>query len=241
MLQKLQLIVLHTIKYRDTSLIVQGYSNLGGRQSFVIRTGRSTKNYAALSLLHPLSIIDAELVAGSWGDMATIKECTPAYKLSEIRCNLHKSSIAIFISELIYRTIKEIEQNTEMYNFISRSVLQLETLESGFANFHAYFIVELCKHIGYTPESNYSHSKPLFDIVSAGFTDNPVMADMSFSLKSSSILAAILNIKPESLCSLKITGNERYSFIKDMIKYISHHIGYQIEIRSLNVLHEVFE
>lgn len=241
MSQKLQIIVLHTIKYRDSSLIVQGYSNLGGRQSFVIRTGKGSKNYAALAQLHPLGIIDAELVAGSWGDMATIKEYTPSYKLAEIRCNLHKSSIAIFISELIYRTVREVEQNDELFNFIKRSVLQLETLEGGVANFHAYFIVELCRQIGYTPEDNYSESDPIFDILTAGFTNIPTLADMSFSLRSSFILAAILNTKPEYLCTLKINRNERYIFIKDMIKFLNHHIGYPVEIRSLDVLHEVFE
>lgn len=239
--QKLQIVVLHTIKYRDSSLIVQGYSNLGGRQSFIFRTGKGSKNYAALSQLHPLSIIDTELVGGSRGDMGTIKEYSPAFKLPEIRCNVHKSSIAIFISELIYRSIKEVEQNPEMYNFISRSILQLEALESGFANFHTYFIVELCKHVGYNPECNFSESELLFDIVSAKFTNSPILTDLSFSLKSSSILSTLLNTKPEYLYSLKITGNERYNFIKDMIKYLSHHIGYQIEVRSLDVLHEVFE
>jgi len=241
MSQKLQIIVLHTIKFRDSSLILQGYSNLGGRQSFIIRTGKGSKNYAALSQLHPLSIIDAELVAGSRGEMENIKEFSSAFKLPQIRTNLHKSSIAIFISELIYRVIKEVEQNLEMYNFISRSVLQLETLESGFANFHSFFIVELCKNIGYSPESNFSDEEPLFDIVSAQFTKSPILADLCFSLKSSQILATLLNTRPEYLYSLKISGNERYSFIKDMIKYLSHHIGFQIDVRSLAVLHEVFE
>ncbi len=241
MSQKLQIVVLHTIKYRDNSIIVQGYSNLCGRQSFVIRTGKSSKNYAALSQLHALSIIDTELVSGAKGEMGTIKEYLSAYKLPEIRSNIHKSAIAMFISELIYRTVKEMEQNTELYNFISRSVLQLETLESGFANFHAWFIVEFSRHLGYTPENNWSENNSTFDIISGGFTNGGVLSDFCFSSKSSSILAILLNIKPENLHSIKAGGNERFNFIKDMIRYLSFHTGYTIEVRSLNVLHEVFE
>jgi DNA repair protein RecO (recombination protein O) len=188
-----------------------------------------------------LSIIDTELVGGARGEMGTIKEYTPAYKLPEIRCNIHKSAIAIFISELVYRTIKEVEQNKEMYNFISRSILQLEAIESGVANFHTWFIVEMSRHMGYTPECDYSESKPLFDIVSGGFTNDVILSDLCFSSKSSSILATLLNIKPEDLHSLKTGGNERYNFIKDMIKYLSYHTGYTIEVHSIEVLHEVFE
>lgn len=241
MFQNLQIVVLHTIKYRDSSLIVQGYSNLGGRQSFVIRTGKGSKNYAALSQLHPLSIIDTELIVGGRGEMATIKEYTPAYKLPEIRSNIHKSAIAIFISELLYRSIKEVEQNTGMYNFISRSILTLEALDSGFANFHIWFVVELSRHLGYTPENNYSEREPLFDIVTGGFTNDVILSELCFSFKSSSILAILLNINPEDLHTLKIGGNERYNFIKEMIRYLSYHTGYTIEINSINVLHEVFE
>ncbi len=241
MSQKLQIVVLHTIKYRDSTLILQGYSNLGGRQSFVIRTGRGPKNYAALSQLHPLSIIDTELAGNPKGEMHNIKEYSAAYKLSEIRTNVQKSSIAIFISELIYRSIKEVEQNPDLFGFITSSIIRLEALETGYANFHPWFMVELCKQIGYTPDNNYSAETPYFDIISANFTNNPVLKDLSLNLKSSSILAMLLNTKPEYLYNLKINGNERYIFIQDMIKYLSHHIGYQIEVRSLSVLHQIFE
>jgi len=217
MSDKLQIVVLHTIKYRDSALIVQGYSNLCGRQSYIIRTGKSRSKQAVLSQLHPLNIIDAELVPGGKGEMGNIKEFCPAYRLPEIRCNMNKCAIAMFISELIYRTIKEVEPNKELYNFIRSSVLTLESLVSGYANFHPWFVVEMCKKTGYDPR----------------------LSETAFSERSSEIMATILNVDPAKLSSFRISGNERYIFIKDMLAYLSHHIGYPVEVNSLEVLHQV--
>ena len=217
MSRKLQIIVLHTIKYRDSSSIVQGYSNLHGKQSYIVHTGKGRKQQATLSQLHPLNIIDAELVPRSRGEMPTIKEFCSAYRLTEIRCDLNKCSIALFISEFIYRTIREVEQNSDLYSFIHDSVLTLESMERGYADFHPWFVVEMCKKTGY----------------------DPVLSDTGFSQKSSEILAVLLNAKLEQLPSLMINGKERYIFIKDMLAYLSHHIGYTLEINSLEVLHQV--
>ncbi|MCK9628242.1 MAG: DNA repair protein RecO [Bacteroidales bacterium] len=214
---KLQIVVLHTIKYRDTSLILQGYSNIFGKHSFIVKTGKGKSSRAMISQLHPLDIIDAELVTGSKGEIPLIKEFTPAYRLEEIRCNMDKCSIAMFISELIYRTIKEVESDPDLYRFIRDSILQLENIGSGFANFHPWFVVEMCKRTGY----------------------DPVLSEAEFPGKSSEILATLLNTTPERLSSLKINGKERYTFIKDMLNYLSNHIGYPLEIKSLEVLHHV--
>jgi len=218
MFPSVQIVVLHTVKYRDSGVVIQGYSDCGGRQSFFLRNVKGPKNCAVISQLHPLSIIDAQISRGCKGEMKTIKEFAPAYSLPGIRCDLQKSTMALFISELIYRTVKEVEQNRELYNFITGSILSLEKFIDGFVNFHLFFTVELCKHIGY----------------------NPLLSENTLSEKNSLILAAILNNKESQPCNLSISGDERYSFIKEMLGYLSYHAGYQVEVHALDVLHEVY-
>lgn len=236
-----EIIVLHKTKYKDSGLIVHGYSNTGGRQGFIVRNGRSSKNYAAISQLHPLSIIEAELTPGEKGDLKTIREFRTLFNLPSIRTNVSKSTIAIFVSELIYRSIKEVEQNRDLFGFLKRAVLLLEGLEDNYANFHLWFIVEFSGMVGYSPENNFSAQNEYFDIISARFCPFSQNQETCLNNANSHILHSILESGESSIGMLKISGRQRFSFISGMLNYLGHHMGHPINIQSLEILREVFE
>jgi len=125
---QVQIVVLHTVKYGESALVIRGYSDSGGRQSFFLRSVKGPKNCAAIQQLHPLSIIDARLSSFSKGEMKSISEFSAAYPLNGIRCQLQKSSMAIFMSELIYKTVREVEENRSLYKYITESILALERI-----------------------------------------------------------------------------------------------------------------
>ncbi|HBG54168.1 MAG TPA: hypothetical protein DDW70_08165, partial [Rikenellaceae bacterium] len=58
MITPLTLIVLNTRPYRETSLLVNAYTNIWGRADFLVRGIRTVRNRALASLFHPLSILD---------------------------------------------------------------------------------------------------------------------------------------------------------------------------------------
>ena len=239
MLDNIRIVVLHTIKYKESGIIVQGYSERGGRESFFVRKGGKRGRGSILPQLHPLSIIDATPSSFSFGDMTTIKEISLPYKLESIRSNILKSSIAIFISELLYKTIREIECNPEMFLFLNEAILMLESMDKGISNFHAYFTVMLCKYLGYLPNIKSVPSGYLFDIPLASYT--PVKGELCFDTTNSALLAKFAISDYDSISEIKMTGGGRTLFIKEMLRYLGFHAGYGMEIESLNVLHEVFE
>ena len=118
------MIVLHTLKYGDTSLIVHGYTQEEGRVSFILRGAfRSSRSRSRTSahgtvLLHPLSIVNYETSRSSKGSMAYLREFSPKYRLNSIREDFDKISIAMFISELLYRTLLHSERDEELYAFL---------------------------------------------------------------------------------------------------------------------------
>ena len=239
MLNNIRIIVLHTIKYKESGIIVQGYSNRNGRESFFLKRSKNSRRGSLISQLHPLSIIEATLSSYSFGDMTTIKEFYLPYKLESVRSNIFKSSIAIFISELLYKTIKEVEYNHRMYLFLTDAILRLETISSGTANFHAYFTIMLCKHLGYLPQIEKSTDRSFFDIPSASYVVS--QSELSFDAKNSATLACFALSDYNNLSDIKMSGTARGEFIKEMLRYLSFHAGYGIDIESLDVLHEVFE
>ncbi|MDP3451485.1 MAG: DNA repair protein RecO [Bacteroidales bacterium] len=235
------MIVLHKIKHKESGLIVQGYTERGGRETLFLKSGaRSAKN-GNLSQLHPLSIIEVSLSSSRYSEIPVIKEFFTAYNLSSIRGEVFKSAIAIFISELISKSVREQEKNMALYSFLHDSILTLESLKSGVSNFHPYFMVGFCKYIGYSPEINNIGDGFLFDIPTASYLSGPLFADNSFPEESGKLLHAISGISAKELDSIKINGRQRYMFIRDMIRYLSYHTGHEIKTESLEVLREVFE
>ena len=235
MLHNFRIIVLHTIKYKESGIVVQGYSDRNGRESFFLKRG---KRSSILSQLHPLSIIEATPSTFSFGNMTTIKEFVLPSRLESIRSNIFKSSIAIFISELISKTIREEEYNADMFFFLNKAITELEVIGDGLSNFHLYFTVMLCKYLGYLPEIKNIPDGYLFDIPSATFTS--AAGELSFNSKNSAILALLAQTTYDKIAVFKMSGEGRGEFIRDMLRYLSFHTGHGIEIESLDVLHEVF-
>ena len=60
MLQKTVGIVLHVLKYNDTSNIVEMYTELSGRASFLVTVPRSKKATVKSVLFQPLALIEFE-------------------------------------------------------------------------------------------------------------------------------------------------------------------------------------
>ena len=248
MLVKSQIVVLHTIKHGDTGIVVQCYSNTSGRCSLYFRASRKSNN---ISILHKLNILDVVTYSNGTQSMPTVKEVVAPYNLGNLRSDIYKSSIAIFISELLGRTVRESEANPHLYSFISSSIQILEHIDEGVANFHIHFLTHLCKMLGFMPMDNYTAATPLFDMATAKFTalpfGNSVYGTQIIGERESQLLHALMNTPSTNLAKpkcgnqeLQINGELRLSYAKRMIEYISHHIGNNIEIKSLDILHQIF-
>ncbi len=236
-----QLIVLHTIKHKESGIMVQGYSNRAGRETFFLRGGGKNRRLSNLSQLHPLSVLDITLSSFKLSDIPIIKEFSPAMRVNTIRGEVLKSAIALFISELVYKTIKEQEQNFELFNFLISSIKVLEEIKCGAANFHPYFMIGFCRQIGYSPETTIQGDGMLFDIPSAKYISAREPGEFCFGPDESSLLNKLSATPLQEIASIKTTGAQRYMFIKEMIRYISFHTGFDVKVESLEVLHEVFE
>lgn len=231
------IVILHKTKFGDSSFIIHGYSSHHGRCGFILKkSGRAT----ALSQLHPLSVIEAEISEKSKGELIFINNFRALYPLQGIRESVSKSAVAIYISELLYRSVREYGPSPGFFSFLVKSILLLDGLSDDYANFHIWFLVELSKEAGYAPERNYREGS-LFDMVSASFTDTPHPGSKYFTRESSALLAAILSERQESIHTIKLSGSKRGQFAREMTQYLSYHLGFTLNIRSLDVLHTVFE
>ena len=107
MLHKTSGIILHTVKYSETSLIVKIYTRDFGLQSYMVTGVRSKKSKNKASLFQPLALVELEVSNTNKGSLQRISEINILHPYSDIPYNIVKSSIAIFLNEILYKAIKE--------------------------------------------------------------------------------------------------------------------------------------
>ena len=237
------MIVLHNTKYGDSSLIVHVYSEQHGRTGLLLRgAGRSRSGRSDMRLLHPLSILDVSLLPSkNQQGLLLTKEFSQACPLGSLRSNLYKSSICLFLGELLYRTLREASPDPELYRFIVYAIRLLESLEdSDCSNFHLWFLVGYASHLGLRPRNNWTEQQGAFYIPEARFESvRSQTGDDWFSPFCSQLLADLMTEDTEKILLRPLSSEKRNDFCRSMLRYLRYHLDLEFEIKSLDVLHQV--
>ena len=241
MIHKLKAIVFHSIKYKENSSIVYLYTNKFGRQTYLINGLKSGKSKSKANFFHPLFLLDIEAYHSPKSDIQRLKEFQLTVPLQSIPFTLTKSSVALFISELLYKVVREEEPNTELFSFLYHSILLLDELEEGVANFHLHFLAQLSKYLGFYPNIAKQEDAAYFDIKTGEFCIFRPRHPLFFSTENTFLLSKLMSIPASGLSLLELNRHQRYSFLNSMMEFYSFHFENLSQLKSLQVLNEVFE
>ena len=220
---KTKAIVLKYIKYTDNSIIAYLFTQQSGKQSFIIKGIRGKKSKIKINLFHPFSLLEIETVQKAKNNIYSIKEAKPLVVLNNINTDIAKSSIAFFITEIIYKILKDEEIDKDLYNFIEDFILKLEDAEN-ISNYHLIFLIRLTSFLGFLPN---------IDEIKTEFNKN-------YSFDYTSIFETILTTNEYNIELLGIDKSNRTELLQLILNYYSLHIPNFTEIKSLSILQEVF-
>ena len=210
------LIVLHTTKYGENSVILHTLSKEYGRRSFFVR---SMGKKSMTTLFQPLNVLEADIVQGNKSQLLNIKKVTALYPLSGIRSDLYKNSMTLFLSEVLYRALREGACEDGLYEWCVKKILLLDSLQTDFSNFHLWFLLELSVILGFSP--SLEDLKPFvcdhFNIIS--------------DFMSSSFAESML---------IPLSGEVRNEIAEELLRYLEFHLDSSLNINSLKVLRELF-
>ena len=240
MQQKLIAIVLHTIKYKDSSLLVYTYTDVFGRQTYVVNGVRCEKNKAGMACFQPLTLLEAVAYHNPTNELQRLKEYHLYMPLQNIAFDVYKNVIALFIGEVLYKTVREHEPNKTLFDFLYASVVGLEKLEKGAANFHLHFLTHLSAYLGYAPTNNYDKTNLFFDMQEGAFTTTQPKHALFFNTEQASLLGKLLQTSVEELHAFSLNREQRNAFINNMLQFYNHHFDTLSPIKSWLVLQEVF-
>jgi DNA repair protein RecO (recombination protein O) len=240
MLFKTRGIVLHHIKYSETSVIVTIYTELFGRKSYLINGVRSKKAKIKANILQPLFLLDMEVYNKPKRDLQRVKEVQNDFIFNSLPYDIRKSTVALFIAEILYKTIQEQEPNSDLFSYLYNSIQVFDLKEEGAANFHLYFLIHLTKYLGFFPENNYSETYPYFDLKAGRFVQLKPLHLFFLDKEDSAILSGLIVFSENQHDQLKITPGSRINILEKILDYYSLHNEGVSNVKSLSVLKDVF-
>lgn len=237
MLEVTKAIVIGTIKYGDTSLIATCYTEKAGIKSYMLRGVLSSKKGklkpAYFQPLNQLNLTANHNIKGNLNSITDI-EITNFY--SNLTTDIKKQSIALFLAEVLFYSIKEEEQNNALFSYLETSLLWLDT-HNNISNFHLLFLLNLTKFLGFYPETNQLNSL-YFDLVEGNFTNHRSLNTIEGeNLKQ---FKKLFGINFDALHLVDFSAINRQAVLTILIQYFELHLSGFKKPKSLNVLKSVF-
>lgn len=232
-------VVLHTLKYGDNALIVFLLTADRGRTSCIVRGIKGRHGGNRMALLQPMFVVEIEAVSSSRAQMDTIRDVRSAVPLVSVPFDIVKSTIAMFMAEVLYRLVRDVEPNSPLFDFVCGAVQSLDDAAEGVANFHLKFLVELSRYMGFYPSGDYREGD-LLDIREGAFVGALPLHGDAMSADNTRILAAVMSEEFDTLSRISLNRTARDGFLSAMLDYFGYHLDTIHTIRSVEILRTVF-
>ena len=153
MLQKTRGIVINYLRYRETSVIVKIYTEEFGLQSYIENSVRTPKARNKIALFQSLTLLELVVYHRPDGGLTRLSEVRCHTPFSSLPYDFYKASMALFLTEVLSKALKEEAGNAVLFAFLFDSILIFDQLEADFENFHLQFLLKLSRYLGFEPES----------------------------------------------------------------------------------------
>ncbi|MGC3947410.1 MAG: DNA repair protein RecO [Chryseolinea sp.] len=220
MVHKTRGVVFRFTRYGETSIIVSIFTELFGLQSYIVNGVRSASARNKIALYQPLTLLELVVYHRPNANINRIKEIRCLHPYQTITSDVRKSAIAIFLNELVNKTVKEESHAAELCSFLVTSFIALDTIEQRAENFHLLFMIKLSRLLGF-----------------GAFNTNEVLGVRVVDEPTEQLLEAMLDADYDA--ELSISNDKRRELLDLIIKFYGDHIENLGEMRSLLVLREV--
>jgi len=218
-LHKTKGVVFRFTKYGETSIIVNIFTELFGLQSYIVNGVRSSSRRSNIALFQPLTLLDLVVYYKENANILRIKEVKCYHPYQSVTSEIKKSAIAMFIAEVLNKSVKEQSHAGEIHDFVANSLMTLDKLQKP-ENFHLLFLLGLSKHLGFGPN--------LTEEVLGGHwineTDEVVLKQL---------------MKADYDSPITINHAQRQTLLLSLLRFYGNHVDNFGELKSLAVLREI--
>lgn len=231
-------IVLSAIKYGEADLIVTCFTEKKGRKTYMLRgVLKSRKGKIRASYFQPLTQLEIEANHKDKGTLDYLKEVKITHSYQSLHTDVYKSSLVLFLSEILKNTIQEEESNTSLYKYLAYAFQWLD-VSNEYANFHIAFLLELTRFLGFYPDD--SQPEKLYFNMLDGFFQEEVTNIYCEKGTSVEILKQFFGIQFDEIPAIKITKQQRSEALQLVLLYYQLHLHGFKKPKSLDVLQQLF-
>jgi len=242
MTHKTKGIVLRSIKYGETSLVVTIFTEMFGIQTYMVNGVRTSKKSASkANHFQPTAILDLVVYHSENKSMQRIKEFSWAVLYDRLLSDVIKNSVASFMAELLHKCLKQPEPNADLFAFCEESFLSLDRADKIIAaNFALFFTLHLAHFFGFRMTDNFSNEDPVLDLQEGVFIDHQPTHPYFMEGKNAELTAQLLKVmQPAELEEFNLNGEIRRALLLRYLEYYALHIHDFGQMKTLLVLHEV--
>lgn len=241
MIENFDGIVLRTLKYNDSLVIVDIYTRQRGRASFLVSSSRSKRSRGRSVLFQPLAMLSFTASCKQGKHLSRVGDVQPYLMYSSIPFNAVKSSIALFLSEVLTHALREEEGDESLFNFIDRSLTLFDNLEQGYADFHLVFMSQLLRFLGIFPNIDDYTAGSYLDLVQGCVVhEHPLHPNFLMS-QECELFIGLLRTGYESMHLLALNRKLRGTLLAILTEYYRLHVPDFPQLKSLEILKELFD
>lgn len=238
MLVSTKAIVFSAIKYAEADLIVTCFTKEAGLKTYMLRgILKSKKGKLKASYFQPLTQLELIADHKNRGTMEYVREAKIFYPYKSLHTNIVKSSLVMFLAEMLKNCIREEEKNEYLYKFLENSLISLDEKDH-VANFHIYFLLELSNYLGFYPDASNSNL-PYFNVLEGNFQANDTD---DYCLEGDYIedFKRFFSVSMDSLEQISLNKTNQKDILNLILNYYQLHIQGYRKPKSLVILNQIF-
>lgn len=220
MLHKTRGIVFRFTKYGESSIIVTIFTELFGIQTYLVNGVRSKSAKGKIALFQPLTLLDLVVYYKENANIKRIKEVKCLYQYQSLTADLRKSTIAIFISEVLNKTVKDESHAQEIFEFLYHSLILFDHQQTAVGNFHLVFLIKLSRFLGFGAHQS-----------------NEILGARMLDAEEEDILKKLLQTDFTEV--IPMSTSQRRNILEAILRFYTQHIESLGEIKSVQVLRDV--
>ena len=222
-------IVLNSIRYKESSIIVRIYTEEFGLRSYIVNGVKSVKSRGKIALYQPINILELVVYENKTKNIQRIAEAKVFHPYRSIPFDMTKTAMALFLSELLSKCLYLAEEKDQIkYQFIEQSLLHFDESHENFNNFHLQFMLRFATLLGFRPYSIRTMISDVNTIITFTVSEGEVQ------------LFEKLNEQKLNE-SIKISKTIKNKYLDILVAYFQLHNDQLGKLKSIQVLRTIFD
>ncbi len=222
-------------------MIVHAYTEQWGKTTFLLKGARKSRKSNRSAMFQPLYLLDLDIYYRDNREMHWIREATFSESVRGMGQDVVKATQAIFLSEVLLKTIREEERNPELFGFLFQSLAHFESLYSPSPSFHLIFLFHFSRYLGFFPTNNFSDTNLFFNIEAGSFSSTPDGLDIDMEKSLGQQWKSCFSCDYHSVDQYFRNQDKRNMFLDSLLEFYRIHQPSMRDLKSLEVLRTVFD